>query len=290
MSFSSQIKSKLCKTQINCPGCRGAELAGMLKFTCASGAQEIKFSTESEAVVERLCSNIEEITGIKLVFSDNARTYSLFTDNVNDVDNINGYLKSGDIIPFACCRAAFVRGAFLGGGSISNPEKSYHLEFGTKDSDEAQFLCSILINEGFNARITHRKSKEIVYIKECEQIADILGFIGADMGALDMFTIQVEKQMRNDINRRVNCENANMDKSAKASSKHMQAIKLVRKSGKWEKLPDVLREIGDLREENPDVSLKELGEMANPPIGKSGVNHRLNRIIEIAAGLENNKE
>lgn len=290
MSFSSEIKSRLCKTQISCAGCRGAELCGMLKFTCASGAEEIKFSTESEAVAERLCSNIEEIFGIKPEFLHKSRTYSLFMDNINDVENINGYLNSGDIMPFACCRAAFVRGAFLGGGSISDPEKSYHMEFGTKDSDEAQLLCSILVNEGFNARITHRKSKEIVYIKECEQIADILGYIGADMGALDMFTIQVEKQMRNDINRRVNCENANMDKSAKASSKHMQAIKLVKKSGRWEKLPDVLREIGDLREENPDVSLKELGEMTNPPIGKSGVNHRLNRIIEIAQGLENSKE
>ena len=103
-----------------------------------------------------------------------------------------------------------------------------------------------------------------------------------------MFTIQVEKQMRNDINRRVNCENANMDKSAKASSKHMQAIKTIKKSGTWEKLPEILREIGNLREENPDVSLKELGEMTNPPIGKSGVNHRLNRIIEIAEGMDKN--
>ena len=288
MSFSSDIKSRLCRFESNCMSCRAAELAGMLRFIGAADDTAIKFLTESEAVAVRLCENLNEVFGIKTEFNKRARSYMITIDNINDIENINGYLNSTEVMPFACCKSAFVRGAFLGGGSISDPEKSYHMEFSTKNTNEAQLLCDILAKEGFFAKITHRKSKEIVYIKECEQIADILGYIGADNGALEMFTVQVEKQMRNDINRRVNCENANMDKSAKASSKHMQAIKAIKRNGTWEKLPEVLREIGNLREENPDVSLKELGEMTNPPIGKSGVNHRLNRIIEIAEGMEKN--
>lgn len=288
MSFSSDIKSRLCKTEFDCAGCRTAELAGMLRFTGAAGKGEVKFLTESEDVVKRICGSICEVFGINAEFVKRARSYMIVINDINSVENINEYLEQENLMPFTCCSASFVRGAFLGGGSISDPAKSYHMEFSTKNTDEAQLLCDILAKEGFGAKITHRKSKEIVYIKECEQIADILGYIGADNGALEMFTIQVEKQMRNDINRRVNCENANMDKSAKASSKHMQAIKTIKKSGTWEKLPEVLREIGNLREENPDVSLKELGEMTNPPIGKSGVNHRLNRIIEIAEGMDKN--
>lgn len=282
MSFSSEIKTKLCVTVPDCNACRIAELAGMLRFTGASGGESIRFSTEHEYVAERLRENLKESFGIDIQPEHRSKSYIFLIDDCHETENIKGFIEADDIMPFACCRSSFVRGAFLGGGSISDPEKSYHMEFDTKDGNEAKTLCAILLNEGFSPKTADRKGKKIVYIKECEQIADILGYIGAGQGALEMFTVQVEKQMRNEINRRVNCENANMDKSAKASSKHMYAIKKIKKSGNWGKLPEVLREIGELREENPDLSLKELGEMTNPPIGKSGVNHRLNRIIEIA--------
>lgn len=282
MSFSSDIKAKLCGTRFKCNACVIAETAGILRFTGAFLDSGIKFSTENDYVAERLSDNLKEAFGIMVRPERGLKSYTFFIDDDYEAENIKGFIENDDIMPFACCRASFVRGAFLGGGSIIDPEKSYHMEFGTKDGNEAEKLCNMLLNEGFSPKITDRKGKKIVYIKECEQIADILGYIGADGGAIEIFTVQVEKQMRNEINRRVNCENANMDKSAKASSKHMYAIKKIKNNGRWDKLPDVLREIGELREENPDLSLKELGEMLNPPIGKSGVNHRLNRIIEIA--------
>ena len=285
MSFSSEIKTKLCSAKLSCNACRIAETAGILRFTGAIYEDRIKFSTENSYVAERLCADLKESFGIDVQPEYGLRSYVFLINDRYETENIKGFIESDDIMPFACCRSSFVRGAFLGGGSISDPEKSYHMEFGTKSEAEAENLCKILKQEGFSPKIAQRKGKKIVYIKECEQIADILGYIGAGQGALEMFTVQVEKQMRNEVNRRVNCENANMDKSAKASSRHMYAIKKIKNAGTWDKLPEVLREIGELREANPDISLKELGEKTNPPIGKSGVNHRLNRIMEIAEEL-----
>lgn len=280
MSFSSQIKDSLCRTQIDCEMCRAAEIAGMLRFTGSEADGEIRFSTENAYAAERLTENIKKVFGITVTPINSVKKHSFLIDNSNDAENVSDRLEN--CTPFACCKASFVRGAFLGGGSITDPDKSYHIEFCTRREREARVLCGILSDDGFAPKITERKGKKVVYMKECEQIADLLGYMGADNGALEMFTIQVEKQMRNAVNRQVNCENANMNKSAIASSKHTAAIHKIKNAGRWEKLPEVLKEIGELREQYPDISLKELGEMTEPPIGKSGVNHRLNRIIEIA--------
>ncbi len=283
MSFASEIKKKLCETDMQCEKCRIAEIAGMLRFSGSCRDTGIRFVTENECAAKRLYEDIKEAFGIEMQPEHGLKAYTFFTESRSVTDNICECIN-GDVVPFACCRASYVRGAFLGGGSISDPQKSYHLEFGTKSRSEADFLIHILTGEGFSPKITERKGKYVVYIKECEQIADILGYIGAGYGTLEMFTIQVEKQLKNDINRRVNCENANTDKMVTAASRQMAAINKLKKNGEWENLPETLREIGKLREENPDVSLKELGQMLNPPIGKSGVNHRLNRIMELAEG------
>lgn len=203
---------------------------------------------------------------------------SSFCGSGNVADGIS---HSGGI-PFSCCRASYVRGAFLGGGSVTDPQKGYHLEFNTKNEEFAKELMEVLKEDGFASKMTYRKGYYVVYVKGSSEIADILGYMGAPRFAFEMFNVQAEKEMRNDINRRVNCENANTNKAAKASSKHLFAIKKIRDAKKWDKLPDVLKEIAILREKYPEDSLKELGERTEPPIGKSGVNHRLNRILEIA--------
>lgn len=283
MSFSSQIKDSLCEKQLQCEMCRAAELAGMLRFTNSIAEREIRFSTENAFAAERFTENMRDVFGINMNAVNSSKKYSFFVRDSNVTENIRDGLTT--ISELSCCRASFVRGAFLGGGSVTDPEKSYHLEFCTKSKSEADKLYGILSERGFTPKITERKGKSVVYIKECEQIADLLGYMGADNGALEMFTIQVEKQMRNEVNRQVNCENANMNKSAIASSKHTAAISKIKLAGRWDKLPEALKEIGELREKYPDVGLRELGEMTEPPIGKSGVNHRLNRIIEIAESI-----
>lgn len=285
MSFSSEIKEKLCKAEYSCRNCTMFELTGALMFGGSVSESNIKFATENENVADRILNDISAGFGITAEIQHISRVMRINIDNIYQAENIIGGISLRGDIPFSCCRASFVRGAFLGGGSVTDPQKGYHMEFDTKDEQQAKRLQEILRTDGFMSKITYRKGYHVVYIKESEEIAGILGYMGAPRFALELFSVQIEKEMRNDINRRVNCENANTNKAAKASSRHLFAIKKIRDAKQWEKLPEVLKEIGCLREEYPEDSLKELGEKTNPPIGKSGVNHRLNRILEIAENL-----
>ncbi len=285
MSFSSEIKERLCKTEYKCQSCAVSEFTGALMFGGGISGEGVRFSTENESVAKRISRDISEGFGINAEIRKMPRVYRIGIDDIHQTENIfGGILLRGDI-PFSCCRASFVRGAFLGGGSVTDPQKGYHMEFDTKNEEQAKRLQSVLAKDGFTSKITYRKGYHVVYIKGSEEIADILGYMGAPHFALELFSVQIEKEMRNEVNRRVNCENANTNKAAKASSKHLFAIKKIRDAKQWDNLPDVLKEIADLREEYPEDSLKELGEKTNPPIGKSGVNHRLARITEIADSI-----
>lgn len=287
MSFSSDIKEALSKTPLKCQNCIIAELAGILRISGNISADRIKFTTENQGVAKRITKNLSESFGFNYSSwqKEGARAHQFLIDDIYAVENISERIMAEDITPFTCCRASFVRGAFLGCGSVSNPEKSYHLEFDLKDKPDAELLSNMLACDGFSSKVTYRKGHYIVYVKESETIAGILGYIGAGAGALEIFTIQIEKEMRNSVNRRVNCENANADKAARASGRHLVAIRKIISAKKFEKMPKVLREIARLRMEFPEDSLKELGEKTDPPIGKSGVNHRLNRIVEFAENL-----
>lgn len=285
MSFSSEIKEKLCRTIYECPSCAMNETAGALAFGGIVSENGISFRAENKCVINRVKQSIFEAFGINAEIKSMPKLERLNIEDRYKTENIIGGISLCSDIPFLCCRAAFVRGAFLGGGSVTDPNKGYHMEFNTRNEKAAERLCEILKTDDFSSKITHRKGNYVVYIKGSEEIADILGYMGAPQGALELFSIQVEREMRNVINRRVNCENANTNKAARASSKHLFAIKKIRASGEMRKLPEVLREIAELREEYPEDSLKELGEKTNPPIGKSGVNHRLNRILEIADNI-----
>lgn len=280
MSFSSEIKEKLCSYKFECPKCAAAEIAGLLR---TSGRENgaIKFVTENDSASKRAADDIYEVFGIKTAVSSGTKNREIIINDVYESENIKSVIY-GDVIPFECCKASYIRGAFLGCGSVADPNKNYHLEFSVRDKSESEFLAKLISDAGFGAKITERKGNYVLYLKGCEDIADILGYIGAPMAALTLFEVQVEKEMRNNVNRRVNCENANADKMAKAASKHIFAIEKIKECKKWDKLPEVLREIGELRTEYPEDSLKELGERLEIPIGKSGVNHRLNRILRIA--------
>lgn len=285
MSFSSDIKDKLCKGQHSCSGCCVCELTGALMFGAVITEESIRFSTENVNVAKRIKQDIFDGFGIDVEITSSSKVHRINIDDIYSVENIIGGIPYSGGIPFSCCRASFVRGAFLGGGSVTDPQRGYHMEFDTKQEKQAKRLCEFLNGEGFNPKITIRKGYYVVYIKGSEEIADILGYMGDAQSAFEMFSVQIEKEMRNDINRRVNCENANTNKAAKASSKHLYAIKKIKEAGKWNKLPDVLKEIAQLREEYPEDSLKELGEKTNPPIGKSGVNHRLSRLVDFADNM-----
>jgi len=288
MSFSSDIKSKLTENKINKNSLMAYAL-GFIGFGAEIRAESVRFTTENESVAKSIQNYLTEIFGIKgileeirgyrITIGDNKERIMEKIAEIADCTS-NGSIKNN--MPDDNRKKAFITGAFLTGGSVSDPNKSYHIEFVTRYREFSEILKEVLKSFDINARITERKGQFIVYLKEYEAVASVLGIIGAGNAVLELYTVQVEKEMRNDINRRINFETANVDKITKASAKQIQAINILINNGKFEKLPDVLKEIGRLRKDNPDVSLKQLGEMLSPPIGKSGVNHRLERIIEIA--------
>jgi len=290
MSFSYDIKSRLGKTLSECNYCTAAELYGILCMAGQKKKDGFYIVTEHEDVAERIVTLWEECMGQPLPErSEKKAGIQLCICDEVSIDRLYAGLLDESkeaLMPFLCCKTSFLRGAFLGGGSISDPQKSYHLEFDAKTSEMAELICSILAEVGIEAKITQRKHYQIVYLKEYEAIAELLGRIGAGGAAMEIYNVSIEKEIRNDVNRRMNCENANMDKIVKAYGKHIMAIRKIERTIGLDALPEALREIALIRLEYPDESLKALGERLMTPIGKSGVNHRLNRLIEIADAIQ----
>lgn len=297
MSFSSDIKEKISVLENDCPYCRRAQLLAMIRYTGRIKENTIILVTENESVARCLIRLISETYEYKTAFEykEKSRLYEIVIDDEAVIEAITGLLiltkdDYTEITPKICCRDSYVKGAFLGGGSISDPHKSYHMEFDARYEPEADRLCSLLNSVGIGAKITCRKGHFIVYIKEYEAIADVLGMIGDTNAALDVYNISVEKDVRNNINRQMNCENANMDKVADAYMKHLAAIEKIKRTIGLDKLPDTLQEIAQVRIMYPEDSLKQLGERLDNPIGKSGVNHRLNRIVDIAENISEHRK
>ena len=281
MSFSSDIKEQLCSVKFKCKNCCFAELSGIFEYAGKYEGQGARFITENTAVARRVVKTIHSTFGDQTEYRENSRSMQFFLDNERVIDKIVRWEEKAK----PCCKNSYLRGAFLGSGSVTDPRKNYHIEFDTRYEEQAKKLVQILGDNDIRARYTLRKDMNIVYVKEYEKIAEILSLMGAMGGAMELFTVSIERDVRNKVNRRVNCETANADKSAIASSKHINAIKKIKAHKKWTTLPQSLIEIGEARLKYPDLGLKELGQTFTPPISKSGVNHRLNRIIKFADEL-----
>ena len=194
------------------------------------------------------------------------------------------------IIRNACCRRAFIRGAFLASGSMSDPAKTYHFEIVTTTMEKAEQIQSIICFFDIDAKIVIRKKYFVVYVKEGSQIVDLLNIMEAHVSLMELENVRILKEMRNSINRQVNCETANINKTVAAATKQIEDIQYIKDTIGFSKLSEGLEEIARLRLEHPDASLKELGALLSPPIGKSGVNHRLRKLGEIADSLREEKE
>lgn len=193
------------------------------------------------------------------------------------------------LIKKTCCKCSYLRGAFLGSGSISDPNRSYHLEIITTNKTRAEELVEIIKTFGLKAKINKQKDKFKVYLKDSDNISDFLGLVGAHSSLLKFENIRVMKDVRNNVNRIVNCETANLSKTVDASLRQIASIDYLKQNGVYKKLPKKLREIAEVRLEYPDYSLKELGQMLTPALGKSGVSYRLNKIQKIAKKLHSIK-
>ncbi len=287
MSFSQNVKEELAGHMSPARHCQLAELAAMIHFCGQYGRDKegrytIGFQTENEAVSRK---------GFTLL----KKTYNIDTDVGIDEGQMREFLyKIGDpeepvnpiLIKNSCCQRAFLRGAFLCTGSISDPTKGYHLEFVCTDTGKAEQLQKVLQIFSIEGKIVLRKKYYVVYLKEGESIVDLLNVCEAHVALMEFENLRILKEMRNSINRRVNCEAANITKTVNAAARQIEDIEYIRDHGGLRMLPDNLREMAEVRLEYPDASLKELGEYLDPPVGKSGVNHRLRKLGEFAEKLK----
>ena len=314
MSFSAKVKGEICRyTDINKSEAL-AEISAIMKVGGTIGFSgkglSFKITTENPAsarliftllkdhfdIHSRLMvkkSNSLKKNNIYMVVIDEemgVRDLLKETGILMDIDGVMSinYRIDEKMIGTDEEKKAYIRGAFLGGGSVSNPEKTYHLEFVTHSEEYAIDLCKIINSYGLNSKVIQRKNTFIIYIKEGEQIVDLLNIIGAHTCLLELENIRIMKEMRNNVNRLVNCETANLSKTVNAAVRQVESIKLIQSQIGLKRLPKNLREIAELRLNYPDESLKELGEMLDPPVGKSGVNHRLRKIEKIAEELRTN--
>lgn len=280
MSFSADVKEELAKVESAARHCQIAELAAIAVYAGAvradSGWLAERFQPDNPHVADRWKLLLD-----KLFPAGDDKKKILQTIKYNKGDTTVDAL----IIKSHCCRRAFLRGAFLSIGSMSNPEKGYHLEFVCSDTGQAAQLVEILLAYEIKARIVARKKYQIVYIKESEEISMLLNVIGAHVSLMKLENLRILKDMRNTINRKVNCEAANITKTVNAATKQIEDIQYIKEHYGFDNLAGNLRQIAELRLEYPDATLKELGQLLTPNVGKSGVNHRLRKLSELAGQL-----
>ncbi len=295
MSFSGNVKEELAAHISSARHCQLAELTGLLLFGAAvgEGNMHLRLDTENEAVVRKCFTLLRKTFNIETVMQGKER---LIPDDALEGKVIQAlHLNRMDdrglnltepvnvlLIKNSCCARAYLRGAFLSVGSMSDPKKSYHLEFVCNEKMQAVQLQTVLQEFQIEAKIIRRKKYNVVYLKEGSGIVDLLNVMGAHVSLMNLENLRIVKEMRNSVNRRVNCETANISKTVTAASKQIEDILLIRDKYGFENLPDNLRQMAEIRLEYPDAALKELGEYLEPPVGKSGVNHRLRRLSEIA--------
>ena len=281
MSFSSEVKQEL--SSINTYSKSNlieAELIGyLMSANIKEENEKIEFITENEFNIERIYKILFKL---KIEYEPETRRKTFVAKinkpNLRNIENLETEEE----------KKALIRGIFLGSGSINDPTKKYHLEILSKNKDVAQYIQNIL--KSFNIKAKIREMTNTIYIKEGEEISKFLAFIGAQKAVLKYEEIRVMREIRNNVNRQVNCETANLNKTISASVMQIEAINYLKKVKKYEELPTGLQEIAELRLEYPEMSLKDLGSLLENPLGKSGVNHRLKKIIEIADEAKKEKE
>ena len=299
MSFSSNVKEELSRNETSARHCRLAELAGFLKF-CGEirkedGQYSIKIHTEMVYVAKRFYTLVKKVFGIQARieisrndFLKKSRNYTVSIDNHPDCVLLLKAVKLlehedfGLVLQNTCCKRAYIRGAFQAAGSMSDPEKNYHFEIVSTDKKTANQLKEVLNFFDLDAKIVLRKKYYVVDIKEGAKISDVLSLMEAHVAMMEFENVRILKEMRNRVNRRVNCETANISKTVSAAMKQVEDIKYIMDHKGLHHLNQGLQDIAYLRLENPEATLKELGDMLDPPVGKSGVNHRLKKISRMA--------
>lgn len=303
MSFSNDVKNELSRIETNDPCCDKAELLGLLRMSGAiiirGSNVGIHFSTENAALARRvlqlLKSNYQVQTEVVITRSRRLKKNNRYQVRVIPAPQVSKALTELQLLSVEsdlknpllnnhCCKRTFLRGAFLGGGSISRPSSDYHLEMVTGNEDFAHSIIKVMHSFSLKAKLTDRKNDFIVYLKDGESITKFLSVIGAHNSMMDFENVRIVKEMRNNVNRVVNCETANLNKVVKAAVRQINCIKYIEQHLGLNQLPQALQDTAHLRLEYPDASLNELVEYSGG-IGKSGINHRLKKLQEMAVGM-----
>ncbi len=306
MSFSSEVREELSQQGSSARHCQIALIAALFHLcpvltqeyagirtenTCAAQAFESALRKVWSDPVESVTAGREIIVLIRGREQVRRFLEMVKLDHVIGMDEagrddvrekVQGARISQNLLQKTCCRKAFLRGMFLVAGSVSDPSKSYHLEIAPLSEEDAMSVLKLLSSIGFSARKTQRKARSVVYLKEGEQISDFLGAIGATKSLMKLENARILRDIAGNINRQVNFEAANLKKTGIASLRQLEDIELIERTVGIHSLPLSLQQAAKLRIENPDGSLQELAQSADPPVGKSGINHRLQRIKEIA--------
>lgn len=315
MSFSSKAKEELIQARTKRTCCKMAELSALVQMSgslqlASGGRKRLRLTTESYAVARwgvQLAKGLFPLEAEIMVREHKRlgknRSFAILLsgESVQELllktglmsQTEEGYSFEGgvpiELVEKECCKRSFLRGAFLGGGSVSNPERGYHLEFVVRTERLAVELCELLNYYELNSKVVLRKGSNVVYLKEGEKITDFFKLIEATGAILDLEDVRIFKDIRNNLNRTVNCETANLEKTVNASLRQIDNIRYLLTNGGMDKLPLRLREIAEARINNPDATLLELAEMLSEPVGKSGVNHRLRKLEAMANQLRYEK-
>ena len=298
MSFAYDVKAELCKAPLSRGCCAVAEGCGVLLYASAFSAGEVRIVTENDEFAARLPRLFQKAFGVKFDELPEEKKGGKLVLRITREDKLDaiwralGYDRRAHFalhLNFAlleeeCCRAAFLRGAFLSGGSVTDPQKRYHLELATSHVQVGREVEALLRDMGFEPKNVMRQGSFVTYFKSSEHIADLLTLIGAPGRALEIVSAKIEKEMRNTVNRRVNCDAANLDKTVMAAYEQVEAFTRLTESGAIGELPVKLQEVAVARLLQPELTLSELAATFDPPLTKSCLNHRIRKLMEIARG------
>ena len=308
MSFSGEVKEELCRRESSARHCRIAEMMAVIYFCGRVSAKEqgpvsLILESDSEKVIKKYFTLLEKTFNIDNEICERVKIrreragYILEVMDEETVIHIleavkmlkrcdQGWCYQPGIHPLVvqkeCCKRAFLRGAFLTAGSVSDPNKSYHLEIVCLREEDALALAGMMQSFSIDAKVVNRKKYYITYIKEGYQIVDFLALIEANVALMEMENVRILKEVRNLVNRKVNCETANINKTVSAAVRQVEDIAYIRDHYGLDRLKPGLAQAAEIRLKYPQASLKELGELMDPPVGKSGMNHRLRRLSELA--------
>ena len=294
-SFAGKVKNELCRVPVQRLCCARAEAYGVLLYGNTFSPTEVRLITESADFAARLPRLFQRAFGLKfdrLPEEERGKLIFGITDRskLDRIINQLGYDPRQNLVLHVnfglledeCCRTAFLRGAFLAGGSVTDPEKRYHLELDTGHAQASREVATLLTEMGFLPHSVRRGGSSVIYFKQSEHIEDLLTTIGAPAAAMDIMTAKVDKEIRNGANRAMNCDMANVNKTVDAALEQIAGIRRLESSGRLAQMPEKLRQAARLRLENPEMSLQQLAERSDPPVSKSCMNHRMRRLMEEA--------